>query len=1042
MESLAVHAFLQRALADAAAGGLATLEEYLAAFPGNDAAITREYEALTSRSKQSAEASEDPVRALARRVADAADRVTPQVASIGPYRILRELGRGGQGRVLLAEDSRLGRKVAIKVLPLGAGSAELARLRREGEIAARIDDPHVCTVFEVGEVEGAAFVAMQFVEGQTLASRIAETARGVVTLRDGDTDGSKADAVLRFIERIARSLHVMHSSGIVHRDLKPANIMVMPDGSPMILDLGLARGDGADLVALTRTGDQLGTPAYMAPEQLGDVLIADAQTDVWALGVVLWECLTCRRPFDAVTRDGLVAAIRDGEPPRLRREFAAATPELEAVLETAISPSRAGRYDSALAFADDVGRLIRHESVAARRSGPVRRALRFAQRRPSAVAIGGLSLALAIGIPTAIAIEAHAGEHRVRVQRDRADKRTHDALDAIRGMLVEVGSDDLSGIEEVVEVRRALLRRAQEMLAKIVTAGEDPADLSRDLLNIEAQLGNLSRRTQDYEIARQLLESALARHDQLGDHGEASDAPTRFMLHSYLVEVMSSLGDAAAAQHHAEAADARTEEAANPYEVLVHATRYWEAARRHAEIDNDRPKQGLVAAMDAMPRTGPVNWRRELLQAEFSLAFDRVEDDHDSEALEEIEAIIGATNDEALDPDDVNTLLLRSDALWAVGRELMYREDAAAAYPRLNEAQRILANLVDRFPHHRQFGPARLKNLGLLTRAAHDQGLDKARDEWISEIRREIEPILATGSIDAFRSAKIAVFDAAQCFNNRDPTRCREILEFAYRVFLELEKRFPHYRGLLWDDADLRRGMANLDLAAGNTERARSLYREAESIYDRLLAFDVRARAIRGKLQTLENLATVAYQAGDVALEAATARRAIELAEGWQLGEVNLEQSDRSWLINAAQRLSFGLTFHQLEAGEIGVAIEAARTWQGTFPRMAERLHSFNESRAWQNHLTPALTDVILQRHRPDAPELIKLIRLLGGFHAQLGARPNLDADSREKIEARVVALASGLRRALAATGHTPTPPLAEDPELQTLPRSVLEAGR
>ncbi|MHC4141624.1 MAG: serine/threonine-protein kinase, partial [Planctomycetota bacterium] len=233
---------------------------------------------------------------------------------LGPYRIDREIGRGGQSVVYLAEDTRLGRRVALKILSGGPvpDARTVRRFTREAETAARLDHPAICTVHEAGVERGVRYIAMRYVEGRTLAAKIAAARQA-----DGDPpDPMEAVAVL---EQVARAVHAAHEAGVIHRDIKPGNIMVTPEGEPVVLDFGLARDERGSL-SLTLSGSVFGTPAYLAPEQIETrVGSVDRTTDVYALGATLFELLTLHAPYEAPTRQRLYRAVLLEQPPDPRR---------------------------------------------------------------------------------------------------------------------------------------------------------------------------------------------------------------------------------------------------------------------------------------------------------------------------------------------------------------------------------------------------------------------------------------------------------------------------------------------------------------------------------------------------------------------------------------------------------------------------------------------------------------------------------------------------------------------------------------------------
>jgi WD40 repeat protein/serine/threonine protein kinase/tetratricopeptide (TPR) repeat protein len=323
----------------------------------------------------------------------------PALTRVGHYRMIRSLGRGAQGQVYLAEDTRLERKVALKVLGAAyAGSrAMLARFRREAAVASRLDHPSICSVYEAGEADGMPYIAMRYVEGESLAQRIAASKARVAAGTSaaaasggGENPSSGLPStredvrrVTGLIEKAARGLHAAHESGLIHRDIKPGNIMVTPSGDPVILDFGLARDEDDKEQSLTHSGDLLGTPAYMSPEQLlAQRITLDRRTDIYSLGVTLFECLTLRRPFDAPTRDGLYQQILAGNPPDPSKLNAQVSRDLKVILETALEKDRGRRYKTALDFAEDLRRFRGFEPILARPAGPALRFQRWVQRNP------------------------------------------------------------------------------------------------------------------------------------------------------------------------------------------------------------------------------------------------------------------------------------------------------------------------------------------------------------------------------------------------------------------------------------------------------------------------------------------------------------------------------------------------------------------------------------------------------------------------------------------------------------------------------------
>ena len=293
---------------------------------------------------------------------------------IGHYRLLDPLGGGGMGVVVRAEDTRLGRTVALKLLPLELARDPIAKARffQETRAASALEHPNICTVYDAGETDdGRLWLAMPCYDGETLRSRLA---RGPLPV----------DEAVDVARQIARGLAKAHKQGIVHRDIKPANLMLTGD-VVKILDFGIAKLAGD--VGITRTGEAIGTPGYMAPEQaLGRAV--DHRADLWALGVVLYEMLAGRRPFPGEHEAAVLEEILHREPEPLASRRPEVSPELEEVVHRLLVKDPEGRCASADEVAGDLRALRGPESTTGVRVP--------ASRRPAARSLwlGGALLAL------------------------------------------------------------------------------------------------------------------------------------------------------------------------------------------------------------------------------------------------------------------------------------------------------------------------------------------------------------------------------------------------------------------------------------------------------------------------------------------------------------------------------------------------------------------------------------------------------------------------------------------------------------------------
>ncbi len=357
---------------------------------------------------------------------------------IADYDILAEVGRGGMGVVYKARHRSLNRLVALKMVLAGefASSAQERRFRLEAELAARVQHPNIVQIYEIGSYQGHPFLAMEWVEGGSLANLL-------------DSQSWRPDEAASLLETLAYAIHVAHSEGVIHRDLKPANILLQTGGGgkttdqggssrsgftadpasgllPKITDFGLARPiEGGQ--SLTQSGLLVGTPGYMAPEQAGGTgrrALVGPAADIYALGVILYQLLTGQLPFQGDSTLEVLRAVTSDEPVRPRRWQPRVPRDLEAITLHCLEKEPTRRYPSALALAEDLQRFRTGKPVMARPVGRGARLARACRRRPlTALLLGLLTVSLFGGLAgvTWKWLEANA-------QRDLADAQRREAL--------------------------------------------------------------------------------------------------------------------------------------------------------------------------------------------------------------------------------------------------------------------------------------------------------------------------------------------------------------------------------------------------------------------------------------------------------------------------------------------------------------------------------------------------------------------------------------------------------------------------------------
>ncbi len=382
-------------------------------------------------------------------VPDAVDGAEPgERPALAGYELLGPLGKGGMGVVYQARHVGLNRVVALKMLPrpVGDDTVAAARFLAEAQVVAAVRHPNVVSVFDYGRSEGRAYLAMELLPGGTLAERLKESPQ----LRPREA--------AELLEAIARGVGAAHEQGIVHRDLKPGNVLFAADGTPKVADFGLAKQTGSDLTA---TQALMGTPSYMAPEQAaGRGKFVGPPADVWALGVMLYECLAGRRPFQAADTMSLLTKIVNDAAPRVRSLVGRLPRELDVIVEKCLAKEPGDRYATASELAEDLRRWRAGEPIAAKPAGVAERAFKWAKRKPTLAAAWVLgALVLVLGGLGAVSTASWFRAERARDELATEQSRTEEAR---KQAVLEKGKTE-DALKQVEKARGELQRTNAEL---------------------------------------------------------------------------------------------------------------------------------------------------------------------------------------------------------------------------------------------------------------------------------------------------------------------------------------------------------------------------------------------------------------------------------------------------------------------------------------------------------------------------------------------------------------------------------------------------
>lgn len=625
------------------------------------------------------------------------DPADSRLPAIPGYRVERKLGQGGMGSVFLATDSKLGRPVAIKVVAQSFHDGSNLRARFDSEIKtlASLQHTYIAQLFSAGEFEGQPYFVMEFVDGQTLDEHAKEPMPGA--------------EVAELVSKLCEAITFCHTKNVLHRDLKPANVLLTRDNQPKIADFGLAKAIGQESSS-TMTGEILGTPGYMAPEQAsGVVKTLTAACDVYALGAIIYRLLTGRAPFVSPEPLRTVMMVLSEDPIRPSKLVGGIPVDLETICLKCLEKSPQRRYETSAALRDDLQRFIDGRPIQARRASVTERSLKWVRRNPAWSVLGGSALVATVAIIIGLAVHNSALSEQLARTRRLADYGSE-----LCNWVLEQHVHELNKISGTAQVRHRVAGHVREFLDDSHADMPPDPKYTRLLGAAYCRLATISGISDQNNLGDlKTAEEHFTQGMELIDRALAKDSDNLITL-KVKIHALFDMADLYHEQNRAEKRNAAVEQARALMPRLI--DNHWQndflrcllidydVERDMARNDFEKAVARLESLGELLESLEDTDFKKEELENQKLWRIDKLGQclyrlgrlEESEKALQEMVAITRRTSE--LEPQ--NQLMLRRHAtgLIQLSDVQAYLYKLNASLKNCQKAESIIADLVEREP--------------------------------------------------------------------------------------------------------------------------------------------------------------------------------------------------------------------------------------------------------------------------------------------------------------------------------------------------------